>query len=177
MTSAILFWRRALSIRYCPPRRAWMISGISDCLNIESTPLMISSVLVTIAPFYCNDTNWCDATGCWKSLLIVYLILDCNLVCWGFWQGVYSLLVHTDQKVRRVAFKLVQSLEMIKYDWFSLPLILLINTLKLFIGVFKPFFFVLSNFNDLSLLFLCLILLIPRPRNFPKLANAFSIFN
>jgi len=31
---------------------------------------------------------------------------------------VYSLLVHTDQKVRRVAFKLVQSLEMIKYVCF-----------------------------------------------------------
>lgn len=33
------------------------------------------------------------------------------------WQGVYTLLLHTDQGVRRVALSLVKSLEKFRYVW------------------------------------------------------------
>jgi hypothetical protein len=42
---------------------------------------------------------------------------------------VYTLLVHSDEQVRRVAVKLVQSLDLIKYVFFLQPLNLLLNIL------------------------------------------------
>lgn len=55
--------------------------------------------------------TWFSTRG--NGFLSLYTMLKFGCL----WQGVYTLLLHTDQGVRRVALSLVKSLEKFRYIW------------------------------------------------------------